>query len=135
MPLLTSFFERLVFLKMNEAPGPILDLFGACAYRAVSAAVRLKVFEVLGQGPLTPDELARRISADPRSVTALLDALVRGASADVELLDTTADAGSIASLSGNTPHGVVDRGIVELAPTGLTGLFDDGTLLVMTATV
>ncbi len=76
VPLLTNFFERLVFLKLAEAPGPILDLFGASAYKAVSVAVKLNIFQTLNHGPLTADEVARQIPGDTRLVTALLDTLV-----------------------------------------------------------
>ncbi len=76
MPLLTSFFERLIFLKWNKAPGPILDLFGASAYKAVSVAVKLDVFGVLDDGPLSLDEIARGISGDKRTLATLLDTLV-----------------------------------------------------------
>ncbi|MCP4675787.1 MAG: methyltransferase domain-containing protein [Deltaproteobacteria bacterium] len=76
MPLLTSFFERLVFLKWSKAPGPILDLFGATAYKAVSVAVKLGVFRALSDGPLGSGEIAHSIPGDKRMLTALLDTLV-----------------------------------------------------------
>jgi SAM-dependent methyltransferase len=53
----------------------MLDFLGALAFRTVASAWRLGVFEALSAGPLTATELARRIRADERGTTVLLEAL------------------------------------------------------------
>jgi hypothetical protein len=77
VPFKLTFFERQIFLKQNWGPGPILDLFGALAFKAVAAAVRLDLFETLESlGPLTARSLAETLDADERGVMLLLDTLV-----------------------------------------------------------
>ena len=75
MPVVLNFIERLVVLGLNQGPAPMLDFFGALAFRAFCAGVRLGVFDVLRSGPLTAAEVARRIEADERGTTLLLQAL------------------------------------------------------------
>ena len=75
MPILPNFLERLIFLRLNQAPGPLLDLFGAVAFRTVLAALRLGLFEALSRGPMSAEEVARQIKADERGTTLLLEAL------------------------------------------------------------
>jgi predicted O-methyltransferase YrrM len=75
MPILPNFIERLALLTFNQGPGLMLDFLGAQAFRAVSVAVRLGVFEALSGGPLTAAETARQVQASGRGVTLLLDAL------------------------------------------------------------
>jgi len=75
MPIRPNLIERLAFFNLNLAPAPMLDFLGAMAFRAASAAVKLGVFEVLGDGPQTAAQVARRIEADERGVALLLDAL------------------------------------------------------------
>ncbi len=75
MPIVPNSIERLILLTLNQGPAPMLDFFGALAFRAFSAAVKLRVFEVLSGGPLTVAEVARRIEGDERGTALLLDAL------------------------------------------------------------
>lgn len=75
MPVIPSFTERFVLLTLNQGPGPMLDLLGAQAFRALCAAVELGVFESLNHGPLNGAAIARRIDADELGTTLLLDAL------------------------------------------------------------
>jgi len=75
MPILPNTIERLIFFDLNLGPGPLLDLFGAVAFRIVISGVRLGVFDSLQSGPTTAGELARRIGADERGITMLLDTL------------------------------------------------------------
>jgi hypothetical protein len=76
MPVVPNFFERLTLLRLNLAPGVMLDFLGAQAFRAACAAHRLGVFDALRDGPFTAAELAARIEADLRGTTILLEALV-----------------------------------------------------------
>jgi hypothetical protein len=75
MPIVPNFLERFTLLRMNLAPGVLLDFLGAQAFRAACAAHRLGVFDALQGGPLTPAEVAKRIEADERGTTVLLEAL------------------------------------------------------------
>ncbi|MFQ5833218.1 MAG: methyltransferase [Candidatus Thorarchaeota archaeon] len=75
MPLIPSFIERLVMLKLNKAPGPLLDILGAQAFRVIVTAVKLDVFETLSSDSLAAAEIALQVKADERGITMLLDAL------------------------------------------------------------
>ncbi len=75
MPIIPNYIERLILLKLNQGPGLMLDFLGAQAFRAVCVAVKLDVFETLSGGPLTAAEIARKIKADERGITLLLEAL------------------------------------------------------------
>lgn len=75
MPLRPDLVERLLFLQTQQAPGPLLDLLGGLAFKAVVAAVRLGLFEALHDGPADPDELSRRTGASARGLRFLCDAL------------------------------------------------------------
>ncbi|MDQ2996180.1 MAG: methyltransferase [Chloroflexota bacterium] len=76
MPIVPNALERLLFFGLNVGPGPVLDIFGAVAFRTVLAAVNLGVFDVLRDGSLTAADLAHRIGADERGVTVLLETLI-----------------------------------------------------------
>ncbi len=75
MPLLPNFVEQLILLRLNQGPGPLLDLFGAGAFRVAHSALKLGIFDALSQGPLTGEELAQRIGMHERAATALLSTL------------------------------------------------------------
>jgi hypothetical protein len=75
MPIIPNFIERLILLKLNQGPGPMLDYLGAQAFRAAIVAVKLGVFETLSGGSLTAAEIARQIRADERGTTLLLETL------------------------------------------------------------
>lgn len=52
---------------------PLWDVqFGAFAYPVVFAAHRLKLFELLADGPLTPEEIGAALELEPRPVLVLL---------------------------------------------------------------
>ncbi len=73
MPLNLTWAERQIFLSRAFGPGPLLDMISALGFRAVSAAVRLGLFEVLeSAGPQTAGDAAARIGADERGVGILL---------------------------------------------------------------
>ncbi len=75
MPIQPNFLEQTLFFTLNLGPGPVMDIWSGVAFRIVLAAIRLGVFEVLADGPLAADALARRIKTDPRGTTLLLFAL------------------------------------------------------------
>lgn len=72
MPITPNLLERLVLLRLNRGPGPILDLFGAGAFEAVTLALDMGVFEALSAEAATPATLADRLDADERGLEALL---------------------------------------------------------------
>lgn len=76
MPIVPNTLERLIFFGLNVGPGPLLDIFGAVAFRSVLAGVKLGVFDALHGGPLTSDDLATRIGVNERGVTVLLETLI-----------------------------------------------------------
>ncbi|GAA3040173.1 amino acid adenylation domain-containing protein [Actinokineospora globicatena] len=67
--------ERQAFTE-GAAPAPHLDLVHALSFRAAGAALRLGVFDHLGDDPRPADAVAAAIGGDPRGVRVLLDALV-----------------------------------------------------------
>jgi cyclopropane fatty-acyl-phospholipid synthase-like methyltransferase len=75
MPVVLSPPERLILLRLNQGPGPLLDFVGALGFRAALAGFRLGVFDALAGGPGTADEIAIRVDADPEGTRLLLDAL------------------------------------------------------------
>lgn len=75
MPLMPNMLERVIFFKMNEGPGPMLDLIGALGYKAVSVSIKLGVFEALSDGPMTIERLAEKLEVSPRGLAVLLGAL------------------------------------------------------------
>lgn len=75
MPIQPNLLERTAFYTLNQAPAVMLDLAGAISYQAVSTAVRLGLFDALAERPMTADDLARALEAQPRGVEALLRAL------------------------------------------------------------
>lgn len=78
MPVTPNFLERLVLLRLNRGPAPMLDLFGAAGFESVALALELDIFETLsraGRG-LTAATLAERVDAHPDGVAILCDFLV-----------------------------------------------------------
>ena len=71
MPVVPNAAERLYFLRLNRAPAPLLDVFGAVAFRAALAALRLGLFEALREGPLKPSDLPQRLGTYERGTLIL----------------------------------------------------------------
>lgn len=76
MPLVPNVLERLVLLRLNRGPGPMLDVFGAGGLKAVSLALDLGLFEQLREGPASRPALAAALDCDERGLEALLGLLV-----------------------------------------------------------
>lgn len=78
MPVNPNFLERLVLLRLNKGPAPMLDLFGAASFESVSLAIELDLFELLAdtETPLAAVTLADRIDAHPDGIAALCNFLV-----------------------------------------------------------
>jgi len=70
-------FLEWVSKRLNLVPTPVVDTLQAAALaRSVMVGTKLGVFEVLGEGPLTAGEIARRLDTDARATEKLLGALV-----------------------------------------------------------
>jgi ubiquinone/menaquinone biosynthesis C-methylase UbiE len=76
MPFSLGPREAPAYLSTLLGPAPMLDLLGAVAFRAAGAAVRLGVFESLGDRTRTAGELAEAIGATEPALGLLLDVLV-----------------------------------------------------------
>ncbi|WP_396612157.1 SAM-dependent methyltransferase [Haloferax sp. S1W] len=78
MPVNPNFLERLLLLRLDKGPAPILDLFGAATFEAVVVALDMGLFEALasGDGPLSAAALADRLDADETAIEVLLTFLV-----------------------------------------------------------
>ena len=72
MPTTPNFLERLSLLRLNRGPAPVLDLFGAASFEAVTLALDLGLFEALANAELSVPELAERLDADADGVRILL---------------------------------------------------------------
>lgn len=75
MPVSPNLLERLVLLRLNRGPGPVLDLVGGGAARAVGVALELDLFAAVEAGRETPAAIADAVDADERGVAVLLDFL------------------------------------------------------------
>lgn len=75
MPIRLNLLERLVLLRLNQGPGPALDLFGAMAFHVVLAAMQMGIYENLAEEPKGIARLAQELGLDPRGAQVLMDAL------------------------------------------------------------
>jgi len=75
MPIRPNPLENLLFFTFNQGPAPLLDLWSAVAFRAVTAAIRLGVFDALADAPLTRNELAQKAGLHSRGCAVLTAAL------------------------------------------------------------
>lgn len=72
MPINPNTLERLLWFRLNRAPGPFLDLFSAGGFRAATVALDLDVFRELSTEPRTPADLALELDLDERGLEVLL---------------------------------------------------------------
>jgi SAM-dependent methyltransferase len=68
--------ERVALWLGFPPPGIVEGWVGIMAARAVMAATKLDIFEVLAAGPLTLQEISKKCSTHPRATVHLLNALV-----------------------------------------------------------
>ena len=76
MPVVPNAVERVAMLRLNRAPGPVLDMVAAGAFRAATTALDRGVFDALVDGPRTAFDLARSLDVDEDASRVLLDFLV-----------------------------------------------------------
>ncbi|MEE2854230.1 MAG: methyltransferase [Actinomycetota bacterium] len=66
-----------VYQRLAPPPITVIDLiFGGFLSQAISAAAQLGIADALAAGPLTKQDLARRVGADPDSVARLMRLLI-----------------------------------------------------------
>jgi predicted O-methyltransferase YrrM len=106
MPIIPNALERLVFVTLNQAPGPMLDLFAAVAFRSVVAAIKLGVFDRLHRSQLSTAELAQQLGTDERGTRMLLQFL--------EALGYVQETGDRYT---NTP--MANKWLVQTSPTSM----------------
>ena len=75
MPLIPNFVERTLLLRMNQAPGVILDIFSAAGFRMAHTAIKIGMFDALSEKPMTADEIAQHRNIDSRGAQILLNCL------------------------------------------------------------
>jgi SAM-dependent methyltransferase len=75
MPLTLNFLERFGLMKLNQGPGPMADLLGHIAFKAVYTALRLGIFESLTKNNTRIDDIAASLSVDTTGLSLLLGAL------------------------------------------------------------
>ena len=66
-----------LYQRLAPPPITVIDIiFGAFLSQAISASAQLGIADALAAGPLTKEELARRVGADPDSVARLMRLLI-----------------------------------------------------------
>lgn len=75
MPVQPNFLERLLLFRLNKGPAPLLDLFGASGFEAVTLARNLGVFTALDDGQRSAADLATAIDCDPDGIRLLANFL------------------------------------------------------------
>ncbi|MBB3732644.1 methyltransferase [Nonomuraea dietziae] len=102
MPLALPPDEARAFLQ-GQAPAPMLDLVGMMACHAVTAGLRLGLFDALAEGARDLPWLSAELKADPEALTLLLDLLVRTGYLEREEHGYANSAASAASLCTGSP--------------------------------
>lgn len=72
MPVRPNVLERLMLYRLHRGPAPIVDLFGAAGFRAVTLATDTGVFAALADGHASPEDVAVAVDAHPTGVRHLL---------------------------------------------------------------
>jgi hypothetical protein len=75
LPVRLNLFERIGVFGMNMGPGPMADLLGMLSFKAISAALRLGIFEAIGKASPGIDELASATASDRAGLALLIGAL------------------------------------------------------------
>ncbi len=75
MPTNPNFLERLLLFRLNRGPAPMLDLFGAASFEALTLALDMGLIDALDDEALSADEIAIRFDADENGIRILLDFL------------------------------------------------------------
>lgn len=74
MPVRPNLLERIALYRLNAAPPPLLDAFGAFSFRVMVAGLRLGVFDALA-APTDVAALSSQVGVGQEALTSLLEAL------------------------------------------------------------
>ena len=72
MPVRPNVIDRVLLFNLNKGPAPILDLFGAASFEAVTIALEMGVFEVLVDQELSIPEVAFSLDTTEDGIHTLL---------------------------------------------------------------
>lgn len=75
MPLPFNLTETIGLTLLNQGPAPMADILGALSFKALVAAIRLNLFEILGHDRLTLSELAASAGVDRTGLSYLTGVL------------------------------------------------------------
>lgn len=75
MPTNPNVLERLLLFRLNRGPAPLLDLFGAASFEALTLSLDMGLVDALDREELALDEIATRFDADENGIRILLDFL------------------------------------------------------------
>ncbi len=76
MPLHLNILEKFGIFRLNQGPAPIVDLLGMLSFKAVLTALRLGLFDTLGNDFKGVEDIASETGADSAGLSLLLDLLV-----------------------------------------------------------
>ena len=122
-----------LYQRLAPPPITVIDMiFGAFLSQAISASAQLGIADALAAGPLTEEELARRVGAHPDSVARLMRLLIsRGvfrrrrdgrfalnALADTLRTDSPISTQGIALLYGSPQHRAIWTRLADAVRTG-----------------
>lgn len=110
MPLTPNLLERFGLYRLNQGPGPMIDLLGMLSCKAVIAAIDLGLFDALDSGARSPGEISSATHCNEKGVTLLLGALE-------SLGYVTCRRGRYRNSS------MTDRWILSRSPRSIAGLF------------
>lgn len=108
MPLPMNFLEKLYMLGLNQGPGPMLDVMGGFSFYAVSAAVRLGLFDGLEAGAHTSGDLARSLGCGEKGLIVLLETLLSLGYVRKKGAAYRNSPMAAKWLTGNSPHDISD---------------------------
>ncbi|MBN1496995.1 MAG: hypothetical protein JXA07_09520 [Spirochaetes bacterium] len=75
MPVQLNLFERIALLRLGKGPGPMADLMGVLAFKAVMTALRLGLFDAIGRDAKTIDQITSATGTDRAGLGLLIGAL------------------------------------------------------------
>jgi SAM-dependent methyltransferase len=75
LPLPFNLVETIGLSMTTRGPGPMADLLGVLSFKAIITAIRLDIFEILGQGNSSLQQLSRAAGADAAGLSYLIGLL------------------------------------------------------------
>ena len=75
MPLKLNLFERIGLFRLNQGPGPMVDLLEMLSFKTVITALELGLFDAIDGGARDAKDISRATRCDEKGMTLLLGAL------------------------------------------------------------